>query len=72
MRASLLAVHAKTYMQIIILWRAQVSALFHIASSTDPPPIPPRLSKEGRDFLLRCFNRQAFSHQTFQFHKIWS
>ena len=36
---------------------AQVSALFHIASTKEPPAIPQRLSKEGRDFLLRCFNR---------------
>ncbi len=35
----------------------QVSALFHIASTNEPPVIPPRLSKEGRDFLIRCFNR---------------
>ena len=35
----------------------QVSALFHIGSTDKPPPIPPRLSKEGRDFLIRCFNR---------------
>ena len=35
----------------------QVSALFHIASKNEPLVIPPRLSKEGRDFLIRCFNR---------------
>lgn len=34
-----------------------MSALFHIASTKEPPAIPQRLSKEGRDFLLRCFNR---------------
>ena len=36
---------------------SQVSALFHIASSKEPPVIPEVLSKEGRDFLLLCFNR---------------
>lgn len=35
----------------------QVAALFHIASTNEPPVIPPRLSKEGRNFLIRCFNR---------------
>ena len=37
--------------------RVQVTALFHIASTDTPPVIPPHLSKEGRDFLIRCFNR---------------
>lgn len=36
-----------------------MSALFHIASSKEPPVIPEVLSKEGRDFLLQCFNRRA-------------
>ena len=35
--------------------------LFHIASTNEPPVIPPRLSKEGRDFLIRCFNRCSLS-----------
>lgn len=35
----------------------QVSAMFHIASSKGPPPIPDSLSPEGKDFLLLCFNR---------------
>ncbi len=35
----------------------QVSALFHIASSKGPPPIPENISPECRDFLLLCFNR---------------
>ena len=39
----------------VVAW--QVSALFHIASSKEPPVIPEVLSKEGRDFLLQCFNR---------------
>ncbi|KAK9804778.1 hypothetical protein WJX72_004880 [[Myrmecia] bisecta] len=36
---------------------SQVSALFHIASSKGPPPIPEALSPECKDFLLLCFNR---------------
>ena len=36
---------------------SQVSALFHIASSTGPPPIPEFLSAEAHDFLILCFNR---------------
>ncbi|KAL6752624.1 kinase-like domain-containing protein [Haematococcus lacustris] len=35
----------------------QVAAMFHIASSKDPPPLPDCLSPEARDFLLLCFNR---------------
>ena len=37
----------------------QVSALFHIASSKGPPPLPEQLSPAGREFLLLCFNRRA-------------
>ena len=36
---------------------SQVSALFHIASSKAPPPIPEWMSPEGKDFLHLCFNR---------------
>ena len=36
---------------------SQVSALFHIASSKSPPPIPEWMSPEGKDFLHLCFNR---------------
>ena len=39
----------------------QVSALFHIASSKEPPVIPDVLSKEGRDFLLLCLNRRVLA-----------
>lgn len=35
----------------------QVSALFHIASSKEPPHMPPSVSGDGRQFLLLCFNR---------------
>uniref|UniRef100_A0A7S1X2H0 Protein kinase domain-containing protein n=1 Tax=Tetraselmis chuii TaxID=63592 RepID=A0A7S1X2H0_9CHLO len=34
-----------------------MSAMFHIASSKHPPPLPERLSPEARDFLMLCFNR---------------
>ncbi len=33
----------------------QVSALFHIASATSPPALPPGLSTEAQDFLSLCF-----------------
>eukprot|EP00850_Spirogloea_muscicola_P016230 SM000130S27117 [mRNA] locus=s130:206092:211730:- [translate_table: standard] len=36
---------------------ACVSALFHIAASKAPPPIPDHLSPEAKDFLLKCFRR---------------
>lgn len=35
----------------------QMSALFKIATSKDPPPIPDCLSPECKDFLLLCFHR---------------
>lgn len=35
----------------------QVSVLFHIASSNQPPPIPSHLSPVAQDFLLQCFAR---------------
>jgi serine/threonine protein kinase len=34
-----------------------VAAMFQIASSKDPPPLPEHLSREAKDFLLLCFNR---------------
>jgi hypothetical protein len=34
-----------------------VAAMFQIASSKDPPPIPEHLSPQAKDFLLMCFNR---------------
>eukprot|EP00743_Colponemidia_sp_Colp-15_P006898 GILK01007445.1.p1 GENE.GILK01007445.1~~GILK01007445.1.p1 ORF type:complete len:799 (-),score=114.96 GILK01007445.1:135-2531(-) len=36
---------------------SQVSALFHIAASKTPPPIPDFLSADAHDFLLLCFKR---------------
>ncbi|KAL6784426.1 hypothetical protein ACKKBF_B01735 [Auxenochlorella protothecoides x Auxenochlorella symbiontica] len=36
---------------------SQVAAMFHIASSKGPPPIPEHLSAECKDFLYLCFNR---------------
>lgn len=38
-------------------YNAPVAAMFHIASSKDPPPIPDHLSPEAQDFLRLCFNR---------------
>eukprot|EP00898_Chlorokybus_atmophyticus_P008660 jgi/Chlat1/8796/Chrsp90S00886 len=38
-------------------YESQVAALFRIAQDTEPPPFPEYLSAEGKDFLLKCFNR---------------
>jgi hypothetical protein len=35
----------------------QVSAMFNIATTEDPPPMPNDLSDEAKDFLLHCFKR---------------
>ncbi|CAK0784650.1 hypothetical protein CVIRNUC_007854 [Coccomyxa viridis] len=43
---------------------SSVSALFHIAQTTEPPVMPPQLSKEGCNFLLRCFNRNPKERPT--------
>jgi len=40
-----------------VQFNTQVSALFHIASSKDPPQMPPNISSECRSFTLLCFNR---------------
>jgi hypothetical protein len=40
-------------------YAAPVAAMFQIASSKDPPPIPEHLSPQAKDFLLMCFNRRA-------------
>ena len=45
-------------------YTSQVSALFHIASSKAPPPLPDCLSPEGRDFLRKCMNRDARARPT--------
>ena len=36
---------------------SQISALFHIASSKAPPPLPPGISPSAVDFLLLTFKR---------------
>ena len=38
-------------------YAAPMAAMFHIASSKDPPPLPEGLSAQARDFLMRCFQR---------------
>ncbi len=48
---------SKCYTPNSYCYALQVSALFHIASSKGPPPIPENISPECRDFLLLCFNR---------------
>jgi serine/threonine protein kinase len=40
-------------------YTAPVAAMFQIASSKDPPPLPEHLSREAKDFLLLCFNRSV-------------
>lgn len=49
----------------------QVAALFHIANSKGPPPLPENISSEARDFLLLCFARchpQLFLTATYARH----
>lgn len=41
------------------LYSQPVSAMFHIASSKDPPKLPDHLSPEAKDFLMLCFNRSV-------------
>ena len=40
-----------------VQFNTQVSALFHIASSKDPPQMPEEVSDYCREFLLQTFNR---------------
>jgi serine/threonine protein kinase len=40
-----------------VQFNTQVSALFHIASSKDPPQLPSNISPACRSFLLLCFDR---------------
>eukprot|EP01137_Pigoraptor_chileana_P011611 Opistho-2@62749 len=41
-----------------------ISAIFHIASSRESPEIPESLSKEARDFLRVCFQRNPADRPT--------
>jgi serine/threonine protein kinase len=34
-----------------------IAALFHITSTTEPPPVPANISAEAQDFVLKCFER---------------
>ncbi len=36
----------------------EVAALFHIGPTTSHPPIPEHLSHQGKDFLLKCLQRE--------------
>eukprot|EP00698_Gefionella_okellyi_P021370 TRINITY_DN690_c0_g1_i1.p1 TRINITY_DN690_c0_g1~~TRINITY_DN690_c0_g1_i1.p1 ORF type:complete len:434 (+),score=35.95 TRINITY_DN690_c0_g1_i1:172-1473(+) len=38
-------------------FKSHMVALYHIASATEPPPIPDSLSAEGQDFLRKCLQR---------------
>jgi len=42
----------------------QVSVLFHIANTQDPPAMPPNISDECRDFLLQTFQRNPRDRPT--------
>ena len=46
------------------IFMLQVSAMFHIASSKGPPPIPDHLSAEAREFILLCFDRHVTQSAT--------
>ena len=35
-----------------------IAALFHITSTTEPPPVPANMSAEAQDFVLKCFERE--------------
>eukprot|EP00003_Mantamonas_plastica_P030291 TRINITY_DN7444_c1_g1_i6.p1 TRINITY_DN7444_c1_g1~~TRINITY_DN7444_c1_g1_i6.p1 ORF type:complete len:666 (+),score=211.52 TRINITY_DN7444_c1_g1_i6:2126-4123(+) len=43
-----------------------ISALFHIAQSKGPPPMPSHLSENANDFLLQCFERDPGQRPTAQ------
>lgn len=45
-------------------YAAPVAAMFQIASSKDPPPIPDHLSPQAKDFLLMCFNRCGLARRS--------
>ena len=42
----------------------QVSVLFHIANTQDPPAIPEGVTEECKDFLLSCFQRNPKERPT--------
>ena len=38
-------------------FKTHMATLYHIASTDDPPEMPPELSQEGKDFVLLCLRR---------------
>jgi len=38
-------------------FKSQISALYHIGSTSDPPALPDNLSEDGKDFVLYCLTR---------------
>ncbi len=38
-------------------FKTQISALYHIGSTNDPPQLPDELSEDGKDFVLWCLER---------------
>lgn len=45
----------------------QVAAMYRIASGSDPAPIPPQLSSEGKNFLTWCFKRDPNDRATVKY-----
>uniref|UniRef100_A0A6U4JPI5 Protein kinase domain-containing protein n=1 Tax=Hemiselmis andersenii TaxID=464988 RepID=A0A6U4JPI5_HEMAN len=41
-----------------------IAALFHITTTSEPPPIPEKMSSEGGAFILRCFTRDTSDRAT--------
>jgi len=41
-----------------------IAALFHITTTSEPPPIPEKMSAEGGAFILRCFKRDTSERAT--------
>jgi serine/threonine protein kinase len=39
-------------------YTSHVSAMFHIANTTQPPPLPESISLDARDFILQCLQRE--------------
>jgi serine/threonine protein kinase len=38
-------------------FKTQISALYHIGSTNEPPELPDNLSEDGKDFVLYCMTR---------------
>lgn len=45
-------------------FQSHTAALMHIASATEPPALPESLSEEGKDFVLKCLDRNPARRPT--------